>query len=280
MKTFFSQLILIVVIFSSVISISYGDLLTREEYIALNADLGTLQINDTTSDTNKGTPNPLFRIFNEYFHDELAALGQSNYASGNELANDRMIRQTISSWEINPGSNVVASFTSSAFSHGFQIYTTTGDSLFNSGIYGSTTTGEAIIDAQPIDLAGGSYTFSLNSAGTSKVFSGEHEWYYLSDEYQSDDHYYEDGIQHLISFDVTDLMRQRVGYENVESAFLFAFEDLRATGSDFDYQDFAFVLTNVNANIVPPTVVPEPATALILGLAGAFALPFLRRKRK
>ncbi|MDR0703671.1 MAG: hypothetical protein LBF88_01645 [Planctomycetaceae bacterium] len=280
MKTFVSQLILVAVVFSAAISISYGDLLTREEYIALNANLETLQINDATSDTNGGTSNPLFRIFNEYFHDELVALGQSNYASGNELVNDRMIQQTISSWEVNPGSNVVASFTSSDWQHGLQIYSTTGALLFDTGQYNSTTTGEATIDGQPIDLEGGNYIFSANSNGEGKVFSGDHEWYYLSEEYLSGEswtRYYDDGIQHLISFDITDLMRQRLGYENIESAFLFAFEDWGALDSDFDYQDFAFILTNVSANVA---AIPEPATALILGFAGTLALPFLRRKKK
>jgi hypothetical protein len=282
MKTFFSQFLFIAVILNSVISISYGDL-ERPDYTVTNASLETLQISDRTGDRNGELANPLYRIFNEYFQDELVALNQSNYTSGNELANDRMIRQTISSWEVNPGSNVVASFTSSAFSHGLQIYTTTGDLVFNSGIYNSTTNGQAKIDGRQINLDGGDYIFSVNSNGASKDFSGNHEWYYETDEYKNNGYasYYNDGVEHFISFDVTDLMRQRVGYENVESAFLFAFEDLNATNSDFDYQDFAFILTNVSANVVPPVAAtPEPATALILGFAGAFALPFLRRKRK
>ncbi|MDR2439215.1 MAG: hypothetical protein LBE12_07595 [Planctomycetaceae bacterium] len=283
MKTFCSQLILAAVIFSSVISISYGDYwLTRDEYIISNTNLETLQINDMTSDTNGGTSNPLFRIFNEYFHDELVILGQSDYTSGNELADDRMIRQTISSWQVNPGSNIVASFTSSAWTHGLQIYSTTGDLFFDSQQYVSTTTGEAIIDGRPIELEGGDYVFSANSYGLSKFFSGDHDWYYETEEYQSGvswTQYYEDGIEHLISFDVTDLMRQRSGYENIESAFLFAFEDLSVGhASDFDYQDFAFILTNVSANVNVTT--PEPATALILGFAGGIAIPLLRRKTK
>jgi hypothetical protein len=112
-----------------------------------------------------------------------------------------------------------------------------------------------------------------------KAFSGDHEWYYDSDEYQSGEswtRYYDDGINHILVFDVTDLMRQRSGYESIESAFLFAFEDWQISFSDFDYQDFAFILTNVSANVVTP----EPATALILSFAGVLALPFLRRKNK
>ncbi|MDR0609572.1 MAG: PEP-CTERM sorting domain-containing protein [Planctomycetaceae bacterium] len=282
MKTFFSQLVLVAVILVSMISISYGDLVVPD-YAVTNASLETLQINDNTTDTNGDVPNPLYRIFNEYFSEELGALDQSNYTSGNELADERMIRQTISSWQVNSGSNVVASFTSSAWTHGLQIYSTTGNLLFDTGQYGSTTNGEAFIDdGQQIPLVGGNYTFSANTNGQSKVFSGDHEWYYSSDEYQSEatwTRYYEDGVQHLIAFDVTDLMKQRVGDENVESAFLFAFEDLPKSGSDFDYQDFAFILTNVSANVVP-SVVPEPATALILGFVGTLALPFLKRKKK
>ncbi|MDR0337866.1 MAG: hypothetical protein LBI18_12330 [Planctomycetaceae bacterium] len=291
MKTFFTQFVFVAVLFSSVISISYGDLLTKDDYIASNADLATVQINDATNDTNGGISNPLFRIFNEYFHDELTALGQSSYTSGNDLADDRMIRQTISSWAVNPGSQVVSSFTSSAYSHGLNIYDPTGELVFNSGIYGSTTTGEAKIDGQSITLAGGDYVFATYTDnignGKGKVFSGDHDWYYQSDEYLNSEkwqvQYYEDGVQHLIVFDVTDLMRQREGYETIESAFLFALEDLNIHSNyaiDFDYQDFAFVLTNVSANVVPPAAVPEPATALILGFAGTLVLPFLKRKRK
>ncbi|MDR2115815.1 MAG: PEP-CTERM sorting domain-containing protein [Planctomycetaceae bacterium] len=279
MKTFYF-LIVAAVLSGSMISVSYGDQLTMDEYIGLNADLETLQINDATGDTNEGAPNPLFRIFNEYFHDEIVTLGESNYTSGNELVEDRMIRQTISSWHVNPGSNVVASFTSSAWTHGLEIYSTTGNLLFDTDQYVSTTTAEAIIDGQAINLEGGDYVFSVNSGGLSKAFSGDHEWYYSSDEYLNGGswtQYYEDGINHLLAFNVTDLMRQRFGYEGIESAFLFAFEDLNISdSSDFDYQDFAFILTNVNAN----TVTPEPSTALILSFAGVLALSFLRRKNK
>ncbi|MDR2706698.1 MAG: hypothetical protein LBC02_13035 [Planctomycetaceae bacterium] len=289
MKTFFSQLVLVAVIFISVISISYGDL-ERPDYNVTNVSLETLQINDSTGDRNGGEINPLYRIFNEYFHDELVALGQSNYTSGNELANDRMIRQTISSWQVNEGSNVVASFTSSAVAHGFQIFNPVGNQIFDSEIYASTTDGQAIMRNQEIALAAGNYVFSVFSDfesspfainGKPRDFSGDHDWYYETDEYQNNwAPYYDDGIQHFISIDVTDLMRQRVGYENIESAFLFAFEDLTASASDFDYQDFAFILTNVSANVAPPAATPEPATALILGFVGSLALPFLRRKKK
>jgi hypothetical protein len=283
MKTLFLQIVFLVAIFGFTVSVSYGDFLTNEEkneFIASNANLETLGINDKTTDTNLGTPNPLYRIFNEYFQNELTA----NYTSGNELVDARMIKQTVSSWHVNEGSNVVASFTSSLYQHGLQIYSTTGALLFDTGQYASTTTGEAIIDGSPIDLNAGDYIFSANSYGLSKTFSGDHEWYYSSEEYLNPDneswaHYFDDGIEHLIAFNVTDLMKKRDGYEDIESAFLFAFEDLNVTSTDFDYQDFAFILTNVKANGVPAAT-PEPATILIFGIAGGIALPFLRRKNK
>jgi hypothetical protein len=283
MKTLILQIAFVVAIFGFTASVSYGDLLTneeRDEYIASNASLETLRINDKTGDTNLGTPNPLYRIFNEYFQNELTA----NYTSGNALVDDLMIKQTVSSWHVNEGSNVVASFTSSIYQHGLQIYSTTGALLFDTGQYASTTTGEAIIDGSPINLNGGDYIFSANNYGLSKTFSGDHEWYYSTEEYLNPDneswtHYFDDGIEHLIAFDVTDLMQQREGYKDIESAFLFAFEDLNVSNTDFDYQDFAFVLTNVNANVVPAAT-PEPATILIFGIAGGIALPFLRQKNK
>jgi hypothetical protein len=281
MKTLFLQIAFVAVTCGLMTSVSYGDLLTdeeRAEYIASNASLETLRINDQTEDTNLGTPNSLYRIFNEYFQNELT----SNYTSGSELVAERMIKRTISSWQVNPGSNIAASFASASWQHGLQIYSTTGALLFDTGQYTSTTTGEAIIDGIPIDLNGGNYVFSVNGIGLSKAFSGEHEWYYSTEDYLGNDwmgQYYEDGIEHLIAFDVTDLMQQRDGYKDIESAFLFTMEDLHISVTDFDYQDFAFILTNVKANVVPAAT-PEPATILIFGIAGGIALPFLRRKNK
>jgi hypothetical protein len=284
MKTLFLQIASVVVLFGLMISVSYGGWLTdeeREEYAASNANLETLRINDDTTDTDDNSKrNPLFRIFNEYFKNELNAL----YTSGNELADDRMIRYTISSWQVNEGSNVVASFTSANMTHGLEIYSTTGALLYETGQYDSSTSGSAMIDGRPIDLNAGDYIFSVNTdEGMARAFSGDHEWYYSTDEYLANPNnwgmnYYKDGIEHLIAFNVTDLIRQRSGYENIESAFLFAFEDSRLNSTDFDYQDFAFVLTNVQANVI--TATPEPATILIFGIAGGIALPFLRRKNK
>ncbi|MDR2757686.1 MAG: hypothetical protein LBC20_18500 [Planctomycetaceae bacterium] len=282
MKTLFLQLVLMNLVFVAAISVSYGDWLTEEEqqaYINSNASLETLRINDNTTDTNEGSPNPLYRIFNEYFSNELS----QGYSSGNELADDRMIRETILSWHVNPGSDVVASFTSSAWNHGFQIYDqNTGSLEYNSKIYDSTETGQAIIEEETaIPISGGDYTFSVNNYGYDKTFSGNYDWYYETEEYLDDPArltHFNDGFEHLIVFDVTDLMQARYGID-IESAYLFALEDMAVLqGSDFDYQDFAFILTNVTANTVP-TVTPEPATALIFGLAGGIAIPFLRRKR-
>jgi hypothetical protein len=294
MKALFLQIVFAAVTLGFTVSVSYGDLTTpeKEAFINSNASLDTLRINDNTGDTNLGVANPLYRIFNEYFHDELSTLGIADYTSGNALADDRMIRQTISSWQVNPGSTVAASFSSSALQHGLQIYSTTGNLLFDTGKYSATIDGASIINGTEIVLEGGKYVFSVFSdnsygwvsgfEGTPKEFSGDHDWYLGSAEYQNESwaqYYEEDGIQHLITLDITDLMRQRTGFGNIESAFLFAFEDLNATNTDFDYQDFAFILTNVTANVVPATT-PEPATALILGIAGCVALPFLRRKSK
>jgi hypothetical protein len=322
MKTFFSQLIITIAILNLAVSTSYGQItsIEREAYITNNANLETLQINDATTDLYDGTPNPLYRIFNEYFADELSALGQSGYESGNELADDRMIRQTISSWNVYSESQLITSFTSSAVSHSVQVYDTSGQLRYDLGTYGSTTTGMAILEnSQPINLSGDNYVFSTTSSHWEKftiynettdknedhhflmhprVFSGDHDWYESSDEYVNNTRYnneeleywenkwrdyYNDEIQHLIAFDVTNLIQQRSGYENVESAFLFAFEDLALSPEhreylDFDYQDFAFILTNVKANV--DVVTPEPATALIVSIIGACALPFLKRRKK
>jgi hypothetical protein len=282
MKTILFQLTLTVAVtFGVVVSVSYAD------YTDWNSSLETLQINDATSDSNTWAPNPLYRIFNEYFSDELSTL----YTSGNQLADERMIRQTISSWQVNSGSEVLASFTSSALQHSLLVYDTIGQLVFDTGLYGSSTDGNPMIDGQNIILDEGNYVFAATSTkyseGLAKSFSGDHDWYFLSEEYlQNSDlnpwesyarYYEDDSVIHLIAFEVTDLIRQREGYEDIESAYLFAFEDLYSFGSDFDYQDFAFVLTNVKANT---NVTPEPATVMILGIAGGIALPYLRRRMK
>jgi hypothetical protein len=324
MKTFFHQFVIAVAMLSLTVSVSYGQLTPedRENYATTNANFETLQINDATTDTYNGTPNPLYRIFNEYFANELTALGKSGYESGNELADDRMIRQTISMWNVNPDSQLLTSFTSSAVSHGVQVYDTSGQLRYDLGTYGSSTSGsgmDILENSQPINLNGDSYVLSATTAHWEKittinnitnesedyhflmhprVFSGDHDWYESSDEYGNNTRYnneeleywenkwrdyYNDEIQHLIVFDVTDLIQQRSGYENIETAFLFAFEDLALSQEhreylDFDYQDFAFILTNVKANV--DVVTPEPATALIVSIMGACALPFLKRRKK
>jgi hypothetical protein len=82
----------------------------------------------------------------------------------------------------------------------------------------------------------------------------------------------------MVAFDITDLLRQRDGYENIDSAYMFAWEG-NAYGADFDYNDAMWIMTNVTANNLSSNATPEPATALILGLA-LTAIPFARRLKQ
>ncbi|MGL4593867.1 MAG: VPLPA-CTERM sorting domain-containing protein, partial [Thermoguttaceae bacterium] len=85
----------------------------------------------------------------------------------------------------------------------------------------------------------------------------------------------EEGIIRMISFDVTDLLQLKYGNSNIQSAYLFAWED-QAFG-DFDYNDTVYIITNLTPNV--PSATPEPASAIILA-SGLIGIPFMRRFRR
>jgi hypothetical protein len=92
-----------------------------------------------------------------------------------------------------------------------------------------------------------------------------------------------DGKIHMLAFDVSEFYDQDI----YDSVYFFAFEDLSAIAnqsrglaeSDYDYNDYYFILTNVRPEA--PAVTPEPATLLMFLVGvGAVSARYLRRRKQ
>ena len=218
----------------------------------------------------------LYQLFNRYFADQLGENGL--YGSSNELFNDRGV-DPHTNWTTS-GSQLVGAFKVAALGHEMaMIDVATGsviDSLYHVG--GTTNLG---LEGGITDLSGQSVT---------NIPDGLHVSFRL-DAYWGNDLIYSwssnpeengDGMIHMVALDITDLYNEKWGTFNT-SVYMFGWEDLHLTAAggglpaDWDYQDFAVIMTNVTPDGTP--VVPEPGTMLVFG-AGLVGLGLgYRRKR-
>ena len=245
---------IVFVLIVSVASALRADILTSEQkdfYREHNAILETIRINDDSGlDVDAAGNNiTLASLFNEYFG--------TDYASSQALFDELGVKEIVSTWTVNENARIEASFKSAALAQTLSIIDSLGNAVasqtFAGGIFGDRLGGEPI----RFDVAG-LYHFSLDTG--ENVFSASNS---------------NDGLIHLIAFDVTALMQAKLPDEQIDSAYLFCWEDLNADHwyADFDFQDLSYIMINVTPN----TVTPEPSTFLIMGIGGAGFL--LLRKR-
>jgi hypothetical protein len=253
----------------------------KAQYATANTSFDTFQICDSFNDSDK-----LYRIFNQYFASELQNLGKDSYTSGNQLFADRGVHEFVDSWHLNPGAEISGTFRGAANEHTLNLLNANKESVW-SQVYPKNTynsMNEAFMDTYYQVGTEGDYNITLSTMryyGDSLPIGG----YTLNGDAANTGTL--NGVTYdminMIAIDVTDLMRIKTGNFDLESAFMFAWEDYLIGGMnglfqdiDFDYNDIVYIMTNV----APSTsVVPEPASMLIFGLALA-GLPFAKRLRK
>lgn len=252
-------------------------------YSVTNKDPQTLQISSETGDARS-----LAGLFNAYFKNELAQSGASGYATSQDLYNDRGVKAVISDWSVTDGAQIVSAFKSADYGHTLNLLNMTSGVAVDSATFRGYMQDNVMTKATTtIDVDPGLYNFSLdvwkpkgdkvvtwwgNVIEDQRAIPGEDLWSLHGE----DPNQNEDGLIHMVAFDVTDLIRLMHGVD-IESAYMFGFEDMLAVGHtpDFDYQDLALVMINVK-----PNVTPEPSTALIFLIGGAVSAAAYRRRKK
>lgn len=229
---------------------------------------------------NEGKDKQLYNIFNNY----MGLTGEDAYKSSNDLFADRGV--TATNWSVGEDASVYAYYRNANFTH--EVYSTDAngnrDGAF-SMVYDKNANTSAITNLgdSAISLESGDVSWAMNvyqrETPPGSISDGNlvHEW--LADSSQNND-----GMTHLVAFDVTDLLSAfYTGDADVISAYLFAWEDQSLFGdpgnrnpADFDYADFVYIMINV-----APTsaATPEPSTALVFG-AAMIGLPFAYRRMR
>lgn len=233
----------------------------RADYASWNTDPNTLQINEGSLDNNS-----LYKLFNEYFADYL----ETPYTSGDELYADRGVKDVVANWTVGEGARIESSFKSAMNGHTLSLIDQSGNTVYSHDFAQSQF--DTMLGGEMIFLTeAGLYNFSLDTWYNSNTE--------ITDSFSGADPTLNAGnVIHMVAFDVTDLVRAMYDDMDIESAYLFGWEDLPYDNwyADFDYQDLAYIMINVKPNVAAAT--PEPATALILALGAAVGLPLWRRK--
>ncbi|GHT45412.1 hypothetical protein FACS189454_04840 [Planctomycetales bacterium] len=285
---------------------AFGETLTLEEYADWNSSYDTFQVA-----TNDYSPAPyeLFNIAADKMTESVAT-----YSNGADFYAERGIKSLVSDWTVSEGSQIVGMYRSAVMAHSINLTNSTGTvwntTVGQGAVDGNLGTWIDSLGGRNIDVgAVGAVNMTLTGSWKANAANDDPVWADgLSDavkEYTNNvriniydrrstdggDYFttvYGDqpelngGLISMVAYDVTDLVKA-MGYADIENAFMFTWEDWNwgtefgKAITNFDYNDLAFIMTNVTPNML--TATPEPATMLIIGL-GLAGLGLARRRRK
>ncbi|GHT42893.1 hypothetical protein FACS189443_6340 [Planctomycetales bacterium] len=248
---------------------AFGDTLTFEErlqYAEWNSSYDTFRV-APSDDPDPLAPHGLFNIAAAQYTDRQSVATYNNSA---DFYAERGVKSLVSDWTVSEGSQIVGMSRSTGFAHSLNLTGSTGT------VWNTSAGQELPVETRDnwIDSLDGSQNIDVGALGA--VNMSLTAWWvgdnYLSKTIYGDQPELYDGIIRMLAYDVSDLVKA-MGYAEIENAFMFTWED----GSDFDYNDLVFIMTNVSPNIISAT--PEPATMLIIGL-GLAGLELARRRRR
>ena len=232
-------------------------------------DIANFQISDTKT-ADWPSELKLFELFNQYFagvlpQDQVLTSSQQIFESYTVIVSD--------TWTALEGAQVFSAYKLAGFWHDLKLESEENSySWFLPGNTQDSAVNEYLLGNQPFDLAPGEYRMELQT-----------DWGTVRPQGAEFDNGESDGYIHMFAIDVTALMQALLGNSDIQSAYMFCWEDMdvRRDLCDFDYQDLAYIMINVRHESDPygPNPTPEPATALIL-LAGLVACPLARKLRK
>ena len=217
---------------------------------------------------------PLFHLFNEYFG--------TNYSSSDDLISSR--GYTVSNtWTALQGAEIYNAYKVAGFAHDLQLKGNDGWIVSQQFAGNTQSSGVGEFEFLGVSIPVGTFEMSIKAyAPGFAYFLGEVTA--EASNYTAGPFTGSDDMIHMIAIDVTDLMSSLLGGKEIQSAYLFCWEDMVRTYADMDYQDLAYIMVNVaDSNMSSASnesnATPEPATALIL-LAGLGVYPLVRKLRR
>ena len=277
MKKTFATLFVIAFFVAGTSIVAKADLSLTQQY--------GINIKDTSS-TDNAKLN-LYGLFNSYFSDQLISTGEGMYENSNALFNARGVDPNMI-WSTDD-STLSGAFKVAGYGHALNL--THGETTINTMKYLENTASLPV--SEIIDINNYSNFSGLQVYDISKIINGvwELEVHQENDDVISYSLYSSSGknsdeLIHMIAFNITDLYNLKSFGDKkdmyVDTAFMFAWEDIVGDGADWDFQDFVGIVTNVKSGTADdfgnPTT-PEPATLAMFAL-GLGALPITRRFTK